>query len=171
MKIKCSGSALLKKKTHSPKQLNAWPMFKTIPIIFYALLFLFACREQKTQQTIVKTDSSSTPVISEEIMEAKNTDTSSVAPEWNTAPASINLTPQLIKLQKGDSFYVNVPNGYEIHVAAEINQRLRFLAISPDGKLFATDMVNTSDNKKGRVLVFENWNDSSKRFRSTSVYL
>jgi glucose/arabinose dehydrogenase len=48
---------------------------------------------------------------------------------------------------------------------------LRFLTKSPDGRLFATDMYNTSDNKKGRVYIFEDWDTVGKRFRKATVYM
>ena len=43
--------------------------------------------------------------------------------------------------------------------------------MSPDGRLFAADMYDRSDNHKGRVLVFENWNDSVKKFEKQVSYL
>lgn len=136
------------------------------------LSLLTSCNEQQKepeqQQPVVK----KAPVVSPGFLAEKNADTAAaVTPAWNTEPADIRLIPHLIQLQKGDSFYLNIPEGYKINVAAEINQRLRFLALSPDGRLFATDMLNTSDNTKGRVLIFENWNDSSKKFETTTSYL
>jgi hypothetical protein len=83
----------------------------------------------------------------------------------------IPLTPHKIKLQKGISFTVNIPSGYNISVAAENLKRLRFLAKSPDGKLFATDMFDRSDNYKGRVLIFDKWNERTKKFDETITYL
>jgi glucose/arabinose dehydrogenase len=141
---------------------------------FLALLLVvltFSCKEQKKEKKEIAADSNQSAIISETILAEKITDTSSSVPEWNTSAVNIELEPHLIQLKKGDSFYLNIPKGYTIHVAAEINQRLRFLAVSPDGKLFATDMVNTSDNKKGRILIFDNWNDSAKKFEKIQVYM
>lgn len=147
-------------------------MYNKIFLCCFAALAFTACKERKQEQPATgKNSVTSSPVITTQIVEAKNSDTVSVAPEWNTEPAKVTLAAHLIRLQKGDSFYLNIPKGYNISVAAEINQRLRFLAVSPDGRLFATDMLNTSDNKKGRVLIFENWNDSSKKFERISPYL
>ncbi|RYF90475.1 MAG: hypothetical protein EOO03_03650, partial [Chitinophagaceae bacterium] len=89
----------------------------------------------------------------------------------NSRPASIKLLPKLITLSGGNSFYLNIPEGYNITVAAELNTRLRFLAKSPDGRLFATDMHDLTDNKKGKVLIFENWNGQTNRFEKVTTFL
>jgi len=66
---------------------------------------------------------------------------------------------------------LQVPQGYQIAVAGEVEHRLRFLAKSPDGRLFATDMFNRGDNRLGRVIIFEQWNEGLKRFDKTTEYL
>ncbi len=97
--------------------------------------------------------------------------TEAATDSFNTAASTIRLAPHLISLASGDSFHLNIPVGYQISVAAELNTRLRFLAKSPDGRLFATDMFDRSDNRRGRVLIFESWNDSSKKFEKITTYL
>ncbi len=94
-----------------------------------------------------------------------------VSDTFSSVAFPIRLAPHLINLSKGDSFYLQIPAGYNIKVAAELNTRLRFLAKSPDGRLFATDMHDRSDNRRGRILIFENWNDSSKGFEKVTTYL
>lgn len=76
-----------------------------------------------------------------------------------------------IMLAKGLSFTLTVPKGYHIAVAAEGLNRLRFLSLSPDGRLFATDMFDRSDNEKGRVLIFDKWNEHTKRFDTVINFL
>ena len=76
-----------------------------------------------------------------------------------------------IHLQKGGDFALRVPKGYNICVAYEGLRRLRFLTRSPDGRLFATDMFNTSDNKRGKVYIFEGWDSTAHRFDTAHVYL
>src|SRR4051794_3901901 len=89
----------------------------------------------------------------------------------NLSSGKVDLVPHKIHLAKGIDFNLNIPVGYQVSIAAEGSKRLRFLAISPDGRLFATDMHDVSDNKKGRVLIFDNWNDTSKKFGSVTTYL
>jgi glucose/arabinose dehydrogenase len=83
----------------------------------------------------------------------------------------LTLSPHLIHLQKGVELTLNIPAGYKISVAYEGLRRLRFLEKSPDGRLFATDMYNTSDNKKGRVYIFEDWDSIGKLFRKATLYM
>jgi glucose/arabinose dehydrogenase len=73
-------------------------------------------------------------------------------------------------LKKGIVLNLRVPEGYRISVAAEGLRRLRFLAKSPDGRLFATDMHSLDDNRRGRIYLFEDWDNSAKRFRKTTVF-
>jgi glucose/arabinose dehydrogenase len=76
-----------------------------------------------------------------------------------------------VRLAKGDSFVLKIPQGFDISIAAEGLKRLRFLALSPDGRLFATDMFDKSDNKKGKVLIFQDWNGETKKFGRVVTYL
>lgn len=84
---------------------------------------------------------------------------------------SISLAPQTIKLKSGLTFNLSIPQNYHIAVAAEVTHRLRFLAKSPDGRLFATDMFNRADNKLGRILIFDRWNTTTNHFDTTIEYL
>lgn len=146
-------------------------MYNNIFRCLFAVILLAGCNEKKKEAKEAPVVTKQAPIVTPQFLEEKNTDTATAAPEWNTEAVKIKLVPHLVQLQKGDSFYLNVLQGYNINIAAEIGQRLRFLALSPEGRLFATDMLNTSDNKKGRVLIFENWNDSSKRFETITPYL
>ena len=94
-----------------------------------------------------------------------------LSPSILFAQSSLKLIDQPVKLANNLSFNLKIPQGYIIHVAAEGLKRPRFFAKSPDGRLFVTDMYDRSDNKKGRVLILENWNDTTKRFTKISVYL
>jgi len=85
--------------------------------------------------------------------------------------AGTALQSKQIILQSGKKFSLQIPKGYGIAVAAEIEHRLRFLAKSPDGRLFATDMYNRGDNNSGRILIFENWNSKLRRFDKITPYL
>jgi glucose/arabinose dehydrogenase len=87
------------------------------------------------------------------------------------AQPSIKFRSQPIELKKKLAFNLSIPQGYKISVAAEGLERPRFLAKSPDGRLFVTDMHNISDNKLGRVLVLEDWNDTDKKFTTVTTYL
>lgn len=81
------------------------------------------------------------------------------------------LTAHAIHLQKGVDLSLQVPGGFNICIAYEGLRRLRFLTKSPDGRLFATDMFNTSDNRRGRVYIFEGWDSAAHRFSAVHTYL
>lgn len=83
----------------------------------------------------------------------------------------VQLTEQPIQLKNKLFFSLQVPRGYKLTVAAEGLNRPRFFCKSPDGRLFVTDMYDRSDNKKGRILILENWNDSLRRFEKITTYL
>jgi glucose/arabinose dehydrogenase len=83
----------------------------------------------------------------------------------------IKLTPRNIRLSGGRSFDLNVPEGLSISVAAEGLKRVRFMALSPDDRVFVTDMYNLSDNKKGTVYILENFDPVSRSFQRVAPYL
>ena len=89
----------------------------------------------------------------------------------NTNIIPFNLKQVPVSLAKGLNFNLNIPEGYQLAVAAEGLKRPRFLAMSPDKRLFVTDMYDRSDNHKGRVFIFENWDDSAKRFNKIITYM
>lgn len=90
---------------------------------------------------------------------------------FNTKPLIIKKDFVSIILAKGIKFKLAVPVGYQIGIAAEGLKRLRFMALSPDGKLFCTDMYDRSDNKKGSVYIFDKWNERTKKFEKITNYL
>lgn len=87
------------------------------------------------------------------------------------AQNQIKLEEHIIKLQNRNAFKIKVPVGYNISVAAEGLKRSRFFSKSPDGRLFITDMFNRTDNKMGRVLILDKWNNNLKKFDTVITYL
>lgn len=88
----------------------------------------------------------------------------------HTANAQIKLYPHHIKLKKGIELNLNVPSGYNIVVAAEGLHRLRFLAKSPDGRLFGTDMHNLDDNKNGAIYLFDEWDNNTHQYNKVTTF-
>ena len=66
----------------------------------------------------------------------------------STAFAAPKLTPHRITLANGKSFDLNLPEGFEISVAVQGLKRVRFMAKSPDDRIFVTDMYNLTDNRR-----------------------
>lgn len=138
---------------------------KNLPLPLIAIL-LFSCgtapEHPKPQDTVatVRDTGGFSEADTERVVQAQVYD----------RDAAIALSPHAIHLQKGVDLNLSVPEGYGINVAFEGLRRLRFLAKSPDGRLFATDMFNTSDNKKGRVYIFGDWDSAGRQFRRVVTY-
>ena len=65
--------------------------------------------------------------------------------------SALKLVPNRITLKGGKSagtFVLNLPREFAISVAAEGLKRVRFMARSPDGRIFVTDMYNLTDNNE-----------------------
>jgi glucose/arabinose dehydrogenase len=84
---------------------------------------------------------------------------------------ALKLQPHRISLANGKSFELNLPEGFNISVAAQGLRRVRFLAISPDNRIFVTDMYNLSDNKRGVVYILDDFDRSSRAFKNVTPYL
>jgi glucose/arabinose dehydrogenase len=84
---------------------------------------------------------------------------------------ALKLTPRTITLQNGKSFSLNVPEGFDISVAAEGLKRLRFMAKAPDGRIFVTDMYNRADNKRGVVYILDRLDEKNGKFVQALPYL
>lgn len=85
--------------------------------------------------------------------------------------AAFELVPATVHLARGGDLHLKVPRGYELKVACEGLARPRFLTLSPDGRMFVTDMHDQTDNKKGRVCILSGWNEEQGRFTRTRVFL
>jgi glucose/arabinose dehydrogenase len=81
------------------------------------------------------------------------------------------LLPQRVSLSGGKSFTLNLPEGYGLSVAAQGLRRVRFMAESPDGRIFVTDMHDLTDNRKGVVYVLDGFDPAAKRFEKVTPYL
>lgn len=85
--------------------------------------------------------------------------------------AAQRLTPHRITLGNGKSFNLNLPDGYAIKIAAQGLKRVRFMAQSPDNRIFVTDMYNLSDNTRGVVYILDQFDPETKQFKKLTKYL
>jgi glucose/arabinose dehydrogenase len=81
------------------------------------------------------------------------------------------LVPQRITLKTGKSFTLNLPAEFEIIPSMEGLKRVRFFAKAPDGRIFVTDMLNLTDNKKGAVYILDGWNEKTGKFARVIPYI
>jgi glucose/arabinose dehydrogenase len=85
--------------------------------------------------------------------------------------AAQQLTPHPIHLADGRTLTLNLPANLAIDVAAQGLRRVRFLAFSPDHRVFVTDMYNRADNSLGKVYILDGWNPATHSFARTITYL
>lgn len=84
---------------------------------------------------------------------------------------ALKLTPRKISLADGESFSLNLPEEFEIRVAAEGLKRVRFMARSPDNRIFVTDMYNLTDNSRGVVYILDDFDERKGKFGKVTPYL
>jgi glucose/arabinose dehydrogenase len=85
--------------------------------------------------------------------------------------SGLKLLPHHISLSGGRSFNLNLPEGFEISVAAQGLKRVRFMAKSPDDRIFVTDMYSLADNNRGAVYILDGFDPASKSFKKVTPYL
>ena len=92
---------------------------------------------------------------------------------WNPVEAARppRLVAHRITLAGGKSFDLNLPEGFGINVAAEGLGRARFMAQSPDGRVFVTDMHSLADNKRGVLYVLDQFDPAARSFKKVTPYL
>jgi glucose/arabinose dehydrogenase len=81
------------------------------------------------------------------------------------------LTPHPIQLANGKTLVLNLPPNFTINVAAQGLKRVRFMAKSPDNRIFVTDMHDLTDNTFGKVYILEGWNQKTGKFTKITTYL
>ncbi|HEY6188659.1 MAG TPA: PQQ-dependent sugar dehydrogenase [Pyrinomonadaceae bacterium] len=83
----------------------------------------------------------------------------------------LRLQPHKISLADGKTFALNLPEGFDITVAAEGLKRVRFMARSPDDRIFVTDMYNLTDNERGVVYILDDFDERKGKFGKVTRYL
>jgi glucose/arabinose dehydrogenase len=90
---------------------------------------------------------------------------------FQSTTATPKLTPHHISLANGRSFDLNLPDGYEISIAVQGLRRARFMTLSPDKRIFVTDMLNLSDNRRGVVYILDQFDPATRQFKKVTKYL
>jgi glucose/arabinose dehydrogenase len=87
------------------------------------------------------------------------------------ANAQTALKPHILHFASGKSITLSLPAGFDIHIAAQGMHRVRFMAESPDHRIFATDMYSLADNTQGAIYILSRWNPAAHTFASRITYL
>ena len=80
-------------------------------------------------------------------------------------------TAHSLRYAPGKSITLTLPQGFAVEVAASGLRRVRFFAVSPDGRIFATGMHDLSDNDLGSVFILQGWDAQTHRFTRITHYL
>jgi glucose/arabinose dehydrogenase len=81
------------------------------------------------------------------------------------------LVPHAIALRDGKAFSLNLPAEFRISLATQGLHRIRFMTQAPDGRIFATDMHDLSDNSLGVIYILGKFNAESGTFGPIKPYL
>jgi len=87
-----------------------------------------------------------------------------------SAPGA-KLTPHVVRLKGKRPFSLMLPADFTIASAAEGLKRVRFMARSPDGRIFVTTMHDLSDNSDGAVYLLDGFDEEHGRFARVIPYL
>ncbi|HSY33161.1 MAG TPA: glucose/sorbosone dehydrogenase [Verrucomicrobiae bacterium] len=81
------------------------------------------------------------------------------------------LTPHTVRLKGKSPFSLLLPAGFKIVPAAEGLKRVRFMAKSPDGRIFVTTMHDLSDNTEGAIYILDGFDEQRGKFARVIPYL
>lgn len=79
--------------------------------------------------------------------------------------------PHTLAYAPGKQITLTIPEPFEINIAATGLKRVRFFAKSPDGRIFVTGMHDLGDNRRGSVLILEDWDNKTHHFARVTRYL
>ena len=85
--------------------------------------------------------------------------------------AQKDLVSQTIQLKNGKTFDLKLHRDLEIIPAAEGLRRVRFFSKAPDGRIFVTDMFNLTDNRKGKVYILDDFDETTGKFGKIETYM
>ncbi len=87
------------------------------------------------------------------------------------ATAQQPLVPHQLPAAHGRTITLSLPRDFQINVALAGLHRVRFFAMSPDHRLFVTDMYDRTDNQRGAVYILDGWNPERHTFSRAFPYL
>jgi glucose/arabinose dehydrogenase len=95
-------------------------------------------------------------------------------PEDEVVPnglAPITLKEQTVSFEDGSEITYRIAEPFEITVAAEGLGKARFMALSPDGRIFVPDIVNYNLSHQGELHVLGGFDEETGRFTEHHTYL
>lgn len=139
-------------------------------IFLFCLILLGACQNEPSKKPSSPINNKPESDTVETIKTPPSTPISTDIEQATINKTPLQLLPQTVTLDNGNSFELQLPKGYKIYPVAEGLRRVRFFAKAPDDRLFVTGMFNLSDNNRGKVYILDGWNETTKRFDKVIVW-
>ena len=89
----------------------------------------------------------------------------------SVATSAIELESRIVVLNNKKEVTFRLPKEFDITVAAEDLGKARFMAESPDGRVFVPDMVNYNLSHEGKIFILENFDEKTGSFQNKHTYL
>ena len=96
------------------------------------------------------------------------------APAAPTEPVplpDVELTDEIVTFETGKEVTFSVAEPFDMTIAAAELGKVRFMTMSPDGRLFVPDLVDYLLSREGRIIILEDFNEETKQFETTHTYL
>ena len=145
------------------------------------LIVLSACAKAPPRDRATPVDVATKAAASSSAIVAPSPRDAPVVPEAHRsteqdAPVVVHHEAMVLRdvsltLQRGTTLDLRIPDDLEMNVASEGMKRSRFMAESPDGRLFITDLIDMSDNSRGIVYVLSDFDAKSHQFGKRAAYL
>jgi len=87
------------------------------------------------------------------------------------SPSAIELVPNTITFKDGSSVTFSLSSKFNLALASEDIGKARFIAMSPDGRMFVPDMIDWNLSKEGRIIILDDFDSETHKFKSRSTYL
>jgi glucose/arabinose dehydrogenase len=84
---------------------------------------------------------------------------------------NLELAQKTVFFEDGSKVSFKIAKPFEIKIATEGLGKARFMAMSPDGRLFIPDLVNYNLSHEGSITVLENFNKKTGKFETKNIYL
>lgn len=103
-------------------------------------------------------------------VESKNL-SQKIVVEKTTSPASIKLAPRTVIFEDGTRTTFLLSSEFNLSIAAEDLGKARFIAMSSDNRMFVPDMIDWNLSREGRIIILDDFDKETHRFKSRSTYL
>lgn len=88
-----------------------------------------------------------------------------------STPPALTLATTTVSLPDGTTAEFRLAEPFALSVAAEGLGKARFMAMSPDGRMFVPDLVDYNLSHEGKIFILDDFNEETGEFETTHTYL